>query len=105
MREAALHYQEMFGWCIVPCIPHDKKPSIRDWNKNPLTSYEEVDIHYQQCENDNIGVHPKKSNLLVMDFDNHKDELITTGPFKGTSRDGIKSMRMMLKTDSWIPRP
>lgn len=104
MREAATHYLEQFDWVIIPNRPNDKKPSIPDWNKHPLATYDDVDTHYQMNVNDNIGIHPKYSGLIVLDFDNHPDEEITTGPFAGSKRDGVKSFNEMLNKGLLNPK-
>lgn len=103
MREFALYYFERCGMAIVPCYPHDKSPSILDWNKHPLVSFEDIDLFYQCNENYNIGIHPLKSGLVCIDVDNKPDKIITHGPFKGHKRDGIASFKEMLKRGLLFP--
>ena len=55
MLNEALTYAEM-GWRVFPCIPKNKKPLIKEWQKESTTDKEQIKEWWTKHPKANIGI-------------------------------------------------
>ena len=73
LHGAALDYIAR-GYRIIPMVPGQKTPMMKQWHEHALETAEQADDFFSRHPDCNIGFCPEDMGLMVIDADTYRGE-------------------------------